>query len=274
MLRHAELRARFAKLHARVSGAARDDDGSGSPRSSRRGAAPRSSQAGLGREFAMHSAYSSSGSRSPRRGGPGLGRAWSRTRSMEDRRMGYGIKRLQDLARPSVRSKELLERSAGRASGSSASARSSCRSEPPCRGARALLAERIPSGRVELTRWPTLEGRPDGPLRRDRHRPAPAPRRAARAPRRRFGATSSTSRHRVMTTSGSSGQRGCSSTTARPGGASAPCTSATPRRSGAWPQLPRLRMAMIGGGAPTHMSRRAAATLRVGLHRVLAALGH
>ena len=33
--------------------------------------------------------------------------------------------------------------------------------------------------------------------------------------------------------------------------------------------LPRTRLAMIGGGAPTHMSRRGAQSLNVGLHRML-----
>jgi phenylacetate-coenzyme A ligase PaaK-like adenylate-forming protein len=35
------------------------------------------------------------------------------------------------------------------------------------------------------------------------------------------------------------------------------------------PRLPRLRLAMLGGGAPTHMSRRGAQSLDVGAHRLL-----
>ena len=35
------------------------------------------------------------------------------------------------------------------------------------------------------------------------------------------------------------------------------------------PGVPRTRLAMIGGGAPTHMSRRGAQTLDVGIHRLL-----
>ena len=35
------------------------------------------------------------------------------------------------------------------------------------------------------------------------------------------------------------------------------------------PRLPRVRLAMIGGGAPTHMSRRGAQCLDVGAHRLL-----
>jgi phenylacetate-CoA ligase len=38
---------------------------------------------------------------------------------------------------------------------------------------------------------------------------------------------------------------------------------------GVRPQLPRLRVAAIGGGAPTHMTRRGAATFSLGLHRLL-----
>jgi phenylacetate-CoA ligase len=34
------------------------------------------------------------------------------------------------------------------------------------------------------------------------------------------------------------------------------------------PQFPRLKLAMIGGGSPTHMTRRGAQTLDVGLHRL------
>ncbi|HEX2104293.1 MAG TPA: hypothetical protein VHF51_11630 [Solirubrobacteraceae bacterium] len=36
------------------------------------------------------------------------------------------------------------------------------------------------------------------------------------------------------------------------------------------PRIPRLRVVAIGGGAPTHMSRRGAATMAVGLRRVCA----
>jgi phenylacetate-CoA ligase len=44
-------------------------------------------------------------------------------------------------------------------------------------------------------------------------------------------------------------------------------------RRSAWvglkPSLPRTRLAMVGGGVPTHMSRRGAQTLDIGLHRLL-----
>ena len=39
--------------------------------------------------------------------------------------------------------------------------------------------------------------------------------------------------------------------------------------SGTRPRVPRLKVAAVVGGSPTHMSRRVAATLGVGLHRIL-----
>ena len=39
--------------------------------------------------------------------------------------------------------------------------------------------------------------------------------------------------------------------------------------NGATPRLPRLRLALVGGEAPTHMSRRGAQGLNVGVHRLL-----
>ena len=76
-------------------------------------------------------------------------------------------------------------------------------------------------------------------------------------------------RHRVMTTSGSSGQKGLFVYDREAWRGICAMFFRHTAIAGVRPKLPRLRMAMIGGGAPTHMSRRAAATLRVGLHRVL-----
>jgi phenylacetate-coenzyme A ligase PaaK-like adenylate-forming protein len=75
--------------------------------------------------------------------------------------------------------------------------------------------------------------------------------------------------HRVMTTSGSSGRkalfvydregwRGIIAQFLRHGAI-----------AGLRPRLPRTRLASIGGGTPTHMSRRGMETLGVGVHRVL-----
>jgi phenylacetate-coenzyme A ligase PaaK-like adenylate-forming protein len=76
-------------------------------------------------------------------------------------------------------------------------------------------------------------------------------------------------RHRVMTTSGSSGQKGLFVYDREAWRGICAMFFRHTAMAGIRPRLPRLRMAMIGGGAPTHMSRRGAATLRVGLHRVL-----
>jgi phenylacetate-coenzyme A ligase PaaK-like adenylate-forming protein len=75
--------------------------------------------------------------------------------------------------------------------------------------------------------------------------------------------------YRAMTTSGSSGRKGlfvydragfvrCAAQFFR-------CND----MCGVKPSIPRLRMAVIGGGSPTHMTRRGAALLSVGLHRIL-----
>jgi phenylacetate-coenzyme A ligase PaaK-like adenylate-forming protein len=73
--------------------------------------------------------------------------------------------------------------------------------------------------------------------------------------------------YRVMTSSGSSGRKAVF-VYDRPGWVA--ILTMFLRRS-AWvglrPSVPRTRFAMIGGGAPTHMSRRGAQTLDVGIHR-------
>jgi phenylacetate-coenzyme A ligase PaaK-like adenylate-forming protein len=77
-------------------------------------------------------------------------------------------------------------------------------------------------------------------------------------------------RYRAMTTSGSSGRKGLY-VYDRPGWVA---IGAAFMRFSAWagtqPKLPRRRMAMIGGGSPTHMSRRGSAMLSIGVHRMLA----
>jgi phenylacetate-coenzyme A ligase PaaK-like adenylate-forming protein len=77
-------------------------------------------------------------------------------------------------------------------------------------------------------------------------------------------------RYRVMTTSGSSGRKGVF-VYDRAGWAS--IASMFLRRSdwvGVRPRLPRLRLAIIGGGSPTHMSQRGSRSLDVGIHRLCA----
>jgi phenylacetate-CoA ligase len=76
-------------------------------------------------------------------------------------------------------------------------------------------------------------------------------------------------RYRAMTTSGSSGRKGlfvydeAGWTTI--GGQFLYFSAIIGTR----PRVPRLRLAMIGGGSPAHMTRRGAQTLDVGLHRIL-----
>ena len=75
--------------------------------------------------------------------------------------------------------------------------------------------------------------------------------------------------YRVMTTSGSSGRKAVF-VYDRPGWSG---IAAMFLRRSAWlgmrPRLPRVRLALIGGGSPTHMSRRGAQSLDVGIHRLL-----
>jgi phenylacetate-CoA ligase len=74
--------------------------------------------------------------------------------------------------------------------------------------------------------------------------------------------------HRVMTSSGSSGRK----TVFVYDRAAWSGIAAMFLRRSEWtntgPRFPRLRLAAIGGGSPTHMSRRGAQTLDIGLHRL------
>jgi phenylacetate-CoA ligase len=77
-------------------------------------------------------------------------------------------------------------------------------------------------------------------------------------------------RYRVMLTSGSSGRPGLFVYDA----AGWRSIGAQFLRASSWsglrPSLPRQRMAFLGGAAPSHLSRQGAATMGIGLHRVLA----
>jgi phenylacetate-CoA ligase len=77
-------------------------------------------------------------------------------------------------------------------------------------------------------------------------------------------------RYRVALTSGSSGRPGLFVYDA----AGWRSLGAQLLRSSSWaglrPSLPRQRMAFLGGAAPSHISRQGAATMGIGLHRVLA----
>jgi phenylacetate-CoA ligase len=76
-------------------------------------------------------------------------------------------------------------------------------------------------------------------------------------------------RYRVMLTSGSSGRPGLFVYDAA--GWRSICAQIL--RISSWaglrPSLPRQRLALLGGAAPSHVSRQGAATMAVGLHRVL-----
>jgi phenylacetate-coenzyme A ligase PaaK-like adenylate-forming protein len=75
--------------------------------------------------------------------------------------------------------------------------------------------------------------------------------------------------YRAMTTSGSSGRKGLY-VYDRPGWvAIAAQFFRFNAMAGVRPRLPRLRMAVIGGGSASHMSRRGGAMLDVGVHRIL-----
>jgi phenylacetate-coenzyme A ligase PaaK-like adenylate-forming protein len=76
-------------------------------------------------------------------------------------------------------------------------------------------------------------------------------------------------RYRIMVTSGSSGRPGLF--VYDPAGWRSTCAQLL--RSSSWaglaPSLPRQRLAALGGAAPSHISRQVAATMAIGLHRVL-----
>jgi phenylacetate-CoA ligase len=76
-------------------------------------------------------------------------------------------------------------------------------------------------------------------------------------------------RYRVMVTSGSSGRPGLF--VYDPAGWRSTCAQVL--RASGWaglrPSLPRQRVALLGGAAPSHVSRQVAATMAVGLHRTL-----
>jgi phenylacetate-CoA ligase len=76
-------------------------------------------------------------------------------------------------------------------------------------------------------------------------------------------------RYRVLVTSGSSGRPGLF--VYDPAGWRSTCAQIlrTSRWAGLRPSLPRQRLALLGGAAPSHISRQGAATMAVGLHRVL-----
>ena len=75
--------------------------------------------------------------------------------------------------------------------------------------------------------------------------------------------------YRVMTSSGSSGRKAVFVYDRAGWSGIAAMFFRRSEWTGATPRLPRLRLAIIGGASPTHMTRRGAQTLDVGIHRLL-----
>src|SRR5919108_6058527 len=186
--------------------------------------------------------------------------------------MGYRMKRLQDNVRGVRASRELLERERWprerlerlQQERLVELARHAAEHAPGWR-------ERLPRGRLRLSELPVLtkaalmegfdELVADRRLRRDE---------LLEHLTRIHGDALHLGEYRVMTSSGSSGRR----TVFVYDRAAWRGVLVMFLRRSAWvglkPSLPRTRLAMVGGGAPTHMSRRGAQTLDIGLHRLLA----
>jgi phenylacetate-CoA ligase len=185
--------------------------------------------------------------------------------------MGYRMKRLQDFARGVRHSKELAGRERWprerlerfQQEHLAELARHAAAQSP-------FWRERLASGRLELSRLPVLTkselmGRfdelvTDPRLRRDE---------LLEHLGRIRDDTLYLGEYRVMTSSGSSGRKAMF-VYDRAGWRG--ILAMFLRRSdwvGLRPGLPRTKVALIGGGAPTHMSRRGARSLDVGVHRVL-----
>jgi phenylacetate-coenzyme A ligase PaaK-like adenylate-forming protein len=76
-------------------------------------------------------------------------------------------------------------------------------------------------------------------------------------------------RYRVMLTSGSSGRSGLFVYDAAGWRSICAQILRTSSWAGLRPSVPRQRLALLGGAAPSHVSRQGAATMAIGLHRVL-----
>jgi phenylacetate-CoA ligase len=190
---------------------------------------------------------------------------------MEDHKMGYRTKRLQDFARGLRASKALLERERWPRERLERFQRA--RLEELARHAAAnapFWRERIPRGRFELSDLPPTT-KTDLMESFDE---------LVTDPRLRLdellehlngieGDELYLGEYRAMTSSGSSGRK---AVFVYDRAAWIGVLTMFLRRSdwtGAGPRLPRLRLVMIGGASATHMSRRGVRSLDVGVHRVL-----
>jgi phenylacetate-CoA ligase len=185
--------------------------------------------------------------------------------------MGYRIKRLQDVARGIRESKEMVERE--RWPRERLERFQQDRLERLTRHAAAhsrLWRERLPSsGPVELGRLPVLTkaelmDRFDDLVTDPRLRLEDLLSHLAEIEDDALHL----GEHRVMTSSGSSGHK---AVFVYDRAAWSGIVGMFLRRS-EWtdtgPRFPRLKLAMIGGGSPTHMTRRGAQTMDIGLHRL------
>jgi phenylacetate-CoA ligase len=184
--------------------------------------------------------------------------------------VGYRTKRLADFARGVRGSKELLERE--RWPRERLEAFQQRRLEQLVRHAAehsSFWRERVPRGRVELRDLPILTKDDltdsfDELVTDPRLRLAELTEHLARIDTDALYLDE----YRVMTSSGSSGRK---AVFVYDRAAWTQCCAMFLRRS-AWigirPGVPRTRLAFVWGAAPTHMSRRGAATMNVGLHRI------
>jgi phenylacetate-coenzyme A ligase PaaK-like adenylate-forming protein len=185
--------------------------------------------------------------------------------------MGYRTKRLHDFARGLRGSRELLERERWPRERLERHRHDRLRAlAEHAREHSPFWRERLPSGRIRLHDLPVLSKNE----LLERFDDAVTDRRLRLAELlQHLGEVDSDvlylGEYRPMATSGSSGRK--TVFVYDRAGWSGICAMFL-RRS-AWvgmkPSIPRVRLAMIGGGAGTHMSRRGAQTLDVGVHRLL-----
>ena len=186
--------------------------------------------------------------------------------------MGYRTKRLVDFARGMRESKAMLERERWPRERLEAFQRERLAELAAYAAARSpFWRERLPRGPVRLADLPVLT-KDDlmESLRRAGHRPAAAARPTCSSTWTRstddalyLGELPSDGVERLVGAQG--GVR------LRPRGLDAAAPAMFLRRS-AWlgirPRMPRTRLAMVWGASPTHMSRRGAASLDIGVHRL------
>jgi phenylacetate-CoA ligase len=185
--------------------------------------------------------------------------------------MGYRIKRLQDFARGARESRTLLERERWPRERLERFQRERLEELVRYAAARSpFWRERVPSGDFELADLPAT-GKTE--LTEHFDELVTDPRLKLDALLEHLAEIDDDAlylgEYRVMTSSGSSGRKAVFVYDRTGWSGIAAMFLRRSRWTGMTPRLPRLRLAMLGGAAPTHMSRRGAQTMRVGIHRVL-----